>query len=96
VLIPAIILFIIPLILDHWLARRRFLRMSAGGVEQFSSYGRMVAATSLEGFVRFLSAMCNLGGLAAFAYWTFNEGGLNVLGSWGESLSKVFAFIFGG
>lgn len=81
-LLLGIVLSAFGLILWHWRERRRFIRMSSGGVEQFPSYSRMMGARIIETMVLLVADIFMVAGVAMVGYWLFLDGGFQIVLSW--------------
>ncbi|MBN1621450.1 MAG: hypothetical protein JW871_02535 [Endomicrobiales bacterium] len=68
-LIVAIILLIIGIACHIKISRNRFYRMSSGGVQQFSSYSKMLLITTFEKMLFLLEACAFVGSIFAFIIW---------------------------
>jgi hypothetical protein len=82
VLLLGIILSAFGFILWHWRERRRFIRMSSGGVEQFPSYSRMLGSRIIETMVLLVADVFMIAGIAVIGYWLFWDGGFKTVLSW--------------
>ena len=64
--------------IKHWIARRRFYRMSAGGVQQYRSYFASVVSSFVEGMAGLIGLVCTMGGMGilcyhGYLYWLANH-----------------------
>ena len=57
------------LYMRYWVGKRRFLRRGPGGLEHFSSYGKGLFVTAVEGLVMWLSIPVILIGMLAIFVW---------------------------
>ena len=57
------------LYMRYWVGKRRFLRRGPGGLQHFSSYGKGLFDTAVEGLVMWLSIPVILIGMLAIFIW---------------------------